>query len=750
MKIPVKPVSISLFTAIFVALFLLLLFIFGRLAYHEIEALETKFQVASKAKAEKEIQRALELSITYIESQTEQLAKWEEVSQQLQDPMFYSYWYRHRAKANQLVSQHTIDIAIYNIDGNMLGSIDTTLLPSKIDTGNTDSYIIMNQFEPLLTVIKPITDQKETSTKGYVATLSRIIPQFLSSGQFTLVDIDTLRIDSGNNERSSSNKFIEAIQYELTSDSYADTLKAVMTDSVLRLAGMAAILSLIIFPLATRIMGQPIKQIAEHIDMLKKHADSPVTSSFQQPLLIQELDKIRQSLNDYHNQLNAAHSTLDKQQQQLSDLSLYDPLTGIKSRAAFDAYWNEINDVFEHNRDQISLILFDIDHFKAINDTYGHEVGDRVLVAVSQILKSTLTDREQIYRLSGDEFITVLTGISARKTMLIAKQVHYALNRYPFKDIGLLEPIRLSMGIAHSKPENLASLSTLQWQVNVATFQAKRPGQSNIVVFSDEMASNTQGLFSSRTSSAVFEAISKGTGLIMHYQPIVNMATGEPHYYEALVRIGFEGKLIMPSNIFPLVEAKGLEVDLDRRIFTKVLIDMKKGLIPTGTGISINLSAPSITESELFNWLEPFTAYMDNYKILLEITETAMITQMQKAQVNLSHLQSMGFRIALDDFGSGYSSLRYLGNMPVDVVKFDLNLTHLIDKERSNPILSHLTKMILECGYLLVAEGVENATSARKLGRLGFEYGQGFYFGRPAAAIQKKPEIRQRYPDFSA
>ncbi len=749
MKIPVKPISISVFTAIFVALFLFLLFLFGRIAYFEIESLETKFNQVSKTKAKKEIERALELSISYIESQTEQLAKWEEVAQQLQNPAFYSYWYRHRAKANQMLSQYTIDIAIYDRDGKILGDIDTALLPGKIETGGDNSYIVMNQFEPVLTVIKPVMDSQETITKGYVATLSRIIPQFLSSGQFTLVDTDTLRIDSGNDEHFSDREFLNSIHYELTSDSYAETLKSVMTESVLRLAGMAAILSLIIFPLAARIMNQPIKQIAEHIDMLKKHTDSPVTSSFQQPLLIRELDIIRQSLNDYHNRLSAAHTTLDEQQQKLSDISQYDPLTSVKSRAAFDAYWNEINDVFEHSREQITLILFDIDHFRAINDTYGHEVGNKLLVAVSQILKSTLTDREQIYRLGGDEFVAVLTGINERKSMLIAKQVNFAVNRFPYKEIGLLEPVRLSMGIAHSQPDNLASLSSLQWQVNVATFQAKRPGHSNIVQFSDEMASNTQGLFSSRTSSAVFDAISKGTGLIMHYQPIVNMTTGEPHYYEALVRIGFEGKLIMPSNIFPLVEAKGLEVDLDKRIFQKILIDLKKGLIPPGTGISINLSAPSITESELFSWLEPFTDYMDNYKILLEITETAMITHLQKARAHLMHLQSMGFRIALDDFGSGYSSLRYLGNMPVDVVKFDLNLTHLIDTERSNPILSHLTQMIQECGHLLIAEGVENATSARKLGRLGFEYGQGFYFGRPAAAIQK-PEIRQRYSDFSA
>ena len=663
--------------------------------------------------------------------------------------MFYSYWYRHRAKTNHLVSQHIIDVAIYDIQGRMLSLIDTALLPETIEVHQISDYILMNQFEPLLVVIRPVQDAKGESLQGYVATLSRVIPQFLSSGQFSLVDIDTLKVDIGNTDRIPSHELFSAIQYELTSDDYAETLKRVMTESVLRLAGMAAILSLIIFPLAARIMSRPILQISQHIDLLKKHSKASVTSSFQQPLLIRELDKIRQSLNDYHNQLSDANSTLDEKRRQLNDLSQLDPLTGVRSRAAFDEYWNEINDVFQHSRGQVCLILFDLDHFKAINDTYGHEVGDEVLIAVSQTLKSTLSDQEQLFRLGGDEFMAVLIGVNARKAMQIAKQVHLAFSRYPFNEIGILEPLRLSMGIAHTKPENQASLVSLQWQANVATYQAKRPGQPNIILFTEEMANHAQGLFSSRTHSAVFDAISQGTGLIMHYQPIVNLENGEAQYFEALVRIVHEGKLIMPSHIFPLVEAKGLEVDLDRQVILKIESDLRNGMIPTGTGVSINLSAPSIIENDLFDWLEVLSPYMNDYKILLEVTETAMITQMQKARAHLSRLQSMGFRIALDDFGSGYSSLRYLGNMPVDVVKFDINLTRLIDSQGKNPILTHLAQMIVECGHLLVAEGIESATSARHLGRLGFQYGQGYYFGKPTTATVKSAANRG-YADFSA
>jgi diguanylate cyclase (GGDEF)-like protein len=733
MKPRIRPIPISLFTAFFVALFLVLLFLFGRITFQQIDQLDSRFQQTSLSRAEVEIDRAIEISIRKARNQIRQLADWEEAHQQLHNPTFYSYWYRHRAKSNNLISAYTIDVALYNAEGSMLSKIDTALLPGQISVEHTaeQEYILTSQFEPLLVMIHPVKAADESEILGYVATLSRIVPLFLSTGQFNQVKSETLRVDSIASERIDTQALKPHIHYQLNSDDYADNLRQVMNDTVFRLASMAAILSLIIFPLAARIMSRPILKIARHVDSLKDHPREPVQLEFQSPLLIRELDKIRQSLNDYHNQLSDVSSTLNEKTRQLRDLTHHDPLTGARSRSAFDEYWHEINDVFQNGRGRVSLILFDVDHFRAINDTYGHEVGDEVLITISQLIKSNLPSSDQLFRLGGDEFTAVLIGSHYRKAMQIAKQVQMAVSRHPFDNLGIREPVRLSMGIAHTRPSDDTSLASLQWQANTAIYHAKRPGQPNILLFADHMAENTQGLFSNRTRSAVYAAVSQGTGLIMHYQPIVDLRTGNTQYYEALVRIAHEGQLIMPSHIFPLIEAKGLEVDLDRAVFKRILSDFRMGLIPSDTGVSINISAPSLIETDLFEWLEELRNYMQDYKILLEITETALITQMQTARSHLSRLQSMGFRVALDDFGSGYSSLRYLGTMPVDVVKFDINLTRLIDTQ-GNPILTHLAQMILDCGHLLVAEGIENASSAKQLAKLGFRYGQGYYFGKPA------------------
>jgi diguanylate cyclase (GGDEF)-like protein len=738
MNIHFKPISISLFTAFFVSLFLILLFIFGRVTFQQIDQLDRKFHQTNQARAEAEIDRALDLSIDIVRRRTLQLAEWEEVRQQLNNPSLYSYWYRHRSKNNNLISSYIIDVALYNSQGGMLNQIDTALLPGRIDPEADREYIEMDQFEPLLVVIEPVREQAQNTILGYVATLSRIVPLFQANGQFNLVNAATINPTLQPIDRIDAQDIKSLIRYQLNSDEYTDALRQVMTETLLRLASLAGILSLIIFPLAARIMSRPIRQISQHIDALKLRPREPVDHAFQQPLLIQELDKIRQSLNDYHNQLSQVSSTLNEKSRQLRDLTHHDSLTGARSRGAFDKYWNEINDVFKDGRGRVSMILFDVDHFRAINDTYGHEVGDEVLITLSQLIKGILPSRDQLFRLGGDEFSVMLIGCHPRKAMQIAKQIHLAVSRYPFGELGIKEPVRLSIGIAHSRPADATSLASLQLHANTAIFHAKRPGQPNIVMFSEQMMESTQGLFSSRTNSAVYAAVSHGTGLIMHYQPIVDLRSGKPQYFEALVRIIHEGKVIMPSHIFPLIEAKGLEVDLDRAVLQRILADLRKGMIPPDTGVSINISAPTLIESDLFDWLEDLRPFMQHYKLLLEITETAIITQMQTARSHLNRLQSMGFRIALDDFGSGYSSLRYLGSMPVDVVKFDITLTRLIDTH-SNPILNHLAQMILDCGHLLVAEGIENASSAKQLANLGFRYGQGFYFGKPANAINQLP-----------
>ncbi len=737
MTIRPKPLSLSLFTSLFVMLFLILLFTLGNLTYREFEKLDSRFRVATEQSAAAELEATLTETISLAREKTRRLAAWDEVGQQLNNPTFYTDWYANRAKNIEYDSTHMLDIAIYDLNGKALAPVNTSSLPRKIETGSDSDYIQVRDHEPLIVVVTPVEDPVSKEKLGYLATLYQLFPILKGLSHFNYIDNTSISINIADIDKTSNLSLLEHIDYRLTSDPYAEAIKPVIQESLLQLAGAALILTLLIFPLAAWLVNRPILQISQQIDQLQFSPRTAVNQQIVKPLFIKELDKIQTSLYAYHNKLNQANTNLDQKTQELDDLAQHDPLTGVMNRRAFDTYWREVSDVFKHSTNEISLLLFDINHFKALNDTYGHHTGDEVLIAIARTINSILPKREQLFRLSGDEFATILIGATPRKAMQVAKQCHLAITNYPFDTLGINEPVRISIGVADTTIERSDNLNALHWQADIAIHFAKRPGYSSIVRFKPELAETTQGLFSNRTHSAVYDAITRGTGLIMHYQPIVNMQDGRPQYYEALVRIAHEGQLIMPSHIFPLVEARSLDQELDHHVIQKIITDLQEGVIPAGTGVSINISAPSIIDNELIKRLAGFKPYMDDYKLLIEVTETALITQLQTARINLETLREMGFSIALDDFGSGYSSLRYLGAMPVDVVKFDITLTRLVDNKENNPILSYLAKMITESGHLLVAEGIETAQIAEQLSILGFRYGQGYHFGRPMRLTDK-------------
>jgi EAL domain-containing protein (putative c-di-GMP-specific phosphodiesterase class I) len=259
-------------------------------------------------------------------------------------------------------------------------------------------------------------------------------------------------------------------------------------------------------------------------------------------------------------------------------------------------------------------------------------------------------------------------------------------------------------------------------------------GVRNRRTFEQEMAAENQGVFSNWANNAVYEAITHRDGMIMFYQPIVPLdGEADPSTcdYVALVRIRHDGEWILPSNTFPRLEARSLELELDHAIVSRTMEDLRAGRIPRGSGISINLSGPSLVHEGLCRLLEDFAPFLIHDRIVLEITETTLFSQLSMAIRNLQVLRTAGLKIALDDFGSGYSSLRYLASMPVDIVNFDINLIRGLTQEPQRHIVHHLAHMIIESGYTMVAEGIDSEELLERVRALGFDYGQGYYFGRP-------------------
>ena len=414
----------------------------------------------------------------------------------------------------------------------------------------------------------------------------------------------------------------------------------------------------------------------------------------------------------------------------------HDALTGALNRRAFEENWKNIAQLFSESRCQISLILFDINRFKSINDSYGHPVGDEVLKKFAFAIQKVLRQGEKTYRIGGDEFAAILYNCKPDDAVDIANRCQSAINKMSFVQQGIKEPVRASIGVAHNNTDDHASISDLLWQADIAVYSAKKPGQSHVVTYSDKIKNISTTILSSKINNIVFNVIETGSNINMFYQPIINLGDEKAEYYEALLRIKNGNEIIPPGPIFQLIEARKLDYELDRVIFQQIARDLKHGIIPVNTGVSVNVSGPSIINTHIVEQLSIFVPFLSHYKIVLEITETTLITNIDHATENINKLKNLGFLIALDDFGSGYSSISYLSTMPVDIVKFDITLIRQLEDEKQFSIISHLAKMIMETGHLLVAEGIETEQLKEKIKHLGFNYAQGYIYGKPSPTIK--------------
>jgi diguanylate cyclase (GGDEF)-like protein len=530
---------------------------------------------------------------------------------------------------------------------------------------------------------------------------------------------------------------VDALSVTPRSDRVSDAVSAMMSHAMLYLGMVFGLFGLVLVPALVYLIVRPLRAISRHIDRLKGSPGGLHLDELAGLLPIAETEKIRLSLNEYQGQLVDVHTTLEEKSRELWVMAHHDPLTGVKNRRAYDEYLNGLPALLGDRGLHISFALFDLNHFRLLNDSYGHAVGDQVLKIIAGRISSVLRRGEELFRIGGDEFAVVLVNCDASSAQRIAERCHEAIVAYDFKLLGVREPLRVSAGLASARFDGGADLQTLQWKADAAMYRAKRPGHPSVVLYDESMADDSESLFSNWVNTAVYDAITHGDGLTMHYQPIVAFDGSEVCYYEALVRIEQDGEIIQPSNILPVVEARRLEVELDRAVLRAVLADLRQQKLPAGTGVSINLSGPTLVHEGIEMWLADFLPLLADYRIMLEVTETASVTQIGLANEHLSRLRAAGFLVAIDDFGSGYSSVRYLASMPVDIVKFDISLIQGLQDESQRRMVRHLAQMILESGHRLVAEGIEDSATLDAVIAAGFEMGQGYLFGRPAATVQR-------------
>lgn len=735
---PTKRLPIKHYALSFIVLYILFFMLSAYIAFSDIDLVNQRITKTHENNGRTELIDAIKVLVNNQQKITNEFGQWDEVHQQISNPQYYTYWQTHRLFNSDILPDAVIEASVYNSDGKILGKMEKASLPNQVSMASLKPYFnIENNLPYLIMPAKVIDRDSDNKTIGFVLTKSKVLSQLLMTKQFNFVEGQSINSYFLEKKNIEIVDLINFLRFKIKPNNEINLFSEQLKQSLMRNSFLLIGFALLFYFLMNIFISRPLRQLSLYIDRLNNNPEFQDIPELKLKLHILELQKVKDSLTQYQNKLQTVYTNLDDKNKELWELAHHDALTGMLNRRAFEEHWKNTADLYEESRFHVSLILFDINHFKSINDTYGHPVGDEVLKKIAMAIESTLRKGEKLYRIGGDEFATILHNCKQEEAIHAAERCRKAIGKISFIEQDIKEPIRASIGVAHNTPELSGScISDLLWQADVAVYSAKKPGQPHVVTYSKKIKNVSSSIFSSHINSIVFDVIESGDGIQMYYQPIINLSDNKPDYYEALLRIySPNNDIIPPGKIFELIESRKLEYEMDIAIFKQIEHDLRANVIPAETGISINVSGPSIINHKIIEQLSRFVPFLSQYKIVLEITETSLITHITQATQHINELKKMGFKIALDDFGSGYSSISYLSSMPVDIVKFDITLIRQLDDDKQYSIISHLTKMIQETGLLLVAEGIETDDSREKVQRLGFNYAQGYLFGKPSPEI---------------
>ena len=740
------PLTVSQYALIFFVLLAIMLSGLISLMVHESASAQNAIRQSNEKAARVELYEAVAELNQFTSKAVQDLIAWDEARQQLLDPVYYGYWRNIRARSAGVLPASLTTADLYDRQGRNLSKnlAGAEAMPAKIDANRMGASLVNEGGVAYLYFFLPmVSDESSRQVVGYAGVKLEFLKHLRNLHNFRFVDTASVSATARDGEILRPKDIVPHLKFTLQKNPETIKLQQLLFNSLVRIGLAIAAASLVGYLLILSLLAHPLNRLSKHIDAMREGHNGVLPHNYRGVLPVAELENVRISLNDYQKRLEDMHDNLERKNDELWVLAHHDPLTGVFNRRAFEDDWEKLRARSGGRTVNISLLLFDCDHFKPINDTYGHQVGDQVIRGISDSLLAALRSVDRLYRLGGDEFATILFDTDDASAHKIAQRCIGSVTAHPFINYGIKEPVRISIGLAHTSDLTDSSLHTLQKQADLAMYYAKRPGQNKFVEYAATMSDDNQSLVSNPATNAVYEAIACVDLMRMHYQKIAKLPDGRVDYFEALVRIADgNGGLIMPSNIFPVVDARRLEVEFDLAVLKRILMDLEEGKIPEGTGVSINISGPGIINAEVNRQLLAYEPYMKRYKLVLEVTETALITQIGRAAANLDQLRKIGFVVALDDFGSGYSSLRYLANMPVDLVKFDISMVRCLEKrDRQSNIVENLARLIREAGYELVAEGIETQETLNKVIELGFSHAQGYFLGRPEELSSKRPHL---------
>jgi diguanylate cyclase (GGDEF)-like protein/PAS domain S-box-containing protein len=429
-------------------------------------------------------------------------------------------------------------------------------------------------------------------------------------------------------------------------------------------------------------------------------------------------------------------------QQQLEQLALRDGLTGLANRALLSDRLTTAIERLERRGGAVAVYLIDLDHFKAINDTFGHAGGDAVIVEAGRRLTRASRAGDTVARLGGDELILVAEVAGRAEAEALGSRLLEQLRKpYPYP-VGTV--CTASVGLALARDYRCDPDGLLQ-RADVALYAAKQAGRNRLEVFAGAVQ---RRLGRRRAVEELVRSALAENLLRLNYQPLADLETGAVVGAEALARLDSpDGLPVSPDIFIGVAEETGLIAELDRWVIRRVIKEIRA--LPAGVGerspvFSVNVSARTLAAPDFAPWLaqELTAGELDGARLSLELTERTLLVAGETVERTLACLAELGVGVGLDDFGTGWSSLRYLSELSLDFVKLDRAFTaELAPGSRKFDFARAICGLANSLGLVVVAEGIENKQQVELLRAAGCDLGQGYALARPARLDELPWEI---------
>ena len=429
--------------------------------------------------------------------------------------------------------------------------------------------------------------------------------------------------------------------------------------------------------------------------------------------------------------------------EKLSYQATHDVLTGLVNRSEFEHRLNRIlQTIYKHNSEH-ALLYLDLDQFKIINDTCGHIAGDELLRQLGLLLSKEVRKRDTVARLGGDEFGVLMEHCSLKQAKRVANKLKKAIDQFRF----LWEEKQFNIGVSIGLviiDETAGDITDLLKKADAACYAAKEQGRNRIHVFKIDDKQLAKQYGEMQWVNLINRALEENT-FFLAFQAVIPLKNSKSKTkydrFELLIRMKLDDKIILPGKFLPAAERYGLATKIDQWVITTAFVHFSKNkeLLDATVEISINLSGQSISDDKFLEFVKK--AFIEHKipqdKICFEITETAAIANLAKANIFIDALKKGGCKFALDDFGSGLSSFAYLKTLHIDYLKIDGFFVKGIGEDPIDyAMVNSINEIGHEMGLKTIAEFAENKKILDKLKQIGVDYVQGYHFGEIQTLIQ--------------